>query len=61
MERRTDGYHVTVIAKGSYWAPSPVNMSTAIPVASIREEYDPSLDWGAKWEKLSKLVSKLED
>lgn len=52
VERREDGYHVVVISKSTRWSHTKCSMSQAIPVASVREEYDPDLDIDARIEDL---------
>jgi len=58
IERRSDGYHVTVIAKGTAWTPGDHVLPDGIPVASIREEYDPDLDTEAKLGRLERLIRR---
>jgi hypothetical protein len=52
VDRREDGYHVSVIAKGMQWKPGPIS-DKLIPVVSVTEDYDPQLlDPPVKlWEK----------
>lgn len=52
IERRSDGYHVKIIAKGTSWRPGRHDISSAISVASVTEEYDPDLDWEGKMSRL---------
>jgi hypothetical protein len=58
VERRSDGYHVTVIAKGTAWIPGDHVLPDAIPVASTTEEYDPDLDAEAKLGRLERLIKR---
>jgi len=44
VDRREDGYHVTVIAKGTQWSLRPGLFTTTIPVMSVSEDYDPELE-----------------
>jgi hypothetical protein len=43
VTRREDGYHVVVIAHGWLWTPFGSIKETAVPVATITEDYDPKL------------------
>jgi hypothetical protein len=61
IERRADGYHVTIIAKDSSWCTTQTTVSSAIAVASIREEYDPDLEWAAKMKRLDELTKKTSE
>jgi hypothetical protein len=55
VDRREDGYHVTVIAKGTKWRRHILTKERPVPVASIREEYDPKLDEEAHRERLREI------
>lgn len=58
VERRMDGYHVTVTSKGTSWRPTRASVSSAISVISISEEYNPELDTETKMARQLELAEK---
>jgi hypothetical protein len=44
VDRREDGYHVTVISRGQKWNAYPIHEEKGVPVASVTEDYDPEMD-----------------
>jgi hypothetical protein len=59
VEYREDGFHVVLIAKGIRWQTTKLIEDDAIPVASVREQYDPELDQEANDAALDALIERL--
>jgi hypothetical protein len=59
VERRVDGFHVVLIAKGIRWQITTFIKEDAIPVASVRERYDPELDQEALDADLNAMLDKV--
>ena len=60
VDRLEDGYHVTVIAKGTKWRSTQLNKSRDVPVLSVREDYAPELDGEANLARIRALAKKIE-
>ena len=61
VDRLEDGFHVVLIAKGIRWQTTKLIERDAIPVASVREQYDPELDQEAQDAALKALVEKAKN
>jgi predicted transcriptional regulator len=55
VDRRVDGFHVVVIARGTKWRTLVFAKEKLVPVASIREEYDEQLDVETQLEELREV------
>jgi hypothetical protein len=61
VERREDGFHVVLIAKGITWQTTKLIEKDAIPVASVREQYDPEFDPEVNDAALNAIVERARD
>jgi hypothetical protein len=53
VDRKDDGFHVVIIARETTWERGRTSEFDAIPVLSIRKEYDPDLPLQPPIDKLA--------